>query len=171
MYLRVIILKKQILYITIEGYCYEKKNTHCYMSYCISHFIFYRSACAWPTNLHWNSELRHWFEQMQCKKFIAEREEQRKYHNQFPKVSQEKLDRWLTEKEREIKENQAKYRKEQEQQALKWSLEYVQKNRHSRNTYLTALKKDLKNSHRNKYNPQIKTIECYPPRLLLEWKK
>ncbi len=103
----------------------------------------------------------------------AENNHQRivEYYNQFPKVSQEEINRWVAKKEREIKENQAQYKKEQEQQEIRWLLKYNRKNRHQRSPYHKAIKKDLQNDHRNRYNPHIKTIECYPTRLLLELKK
>ncbi len=54
------------------------------------------------------------------------------YNNQFPKISQEKLDARVAQNEREIKENQAKYKKEQEQKEIQSSVQYCRRNQHQR---------------------------------------
>jgi spermidine/putrescine-binding protein len=54
------------------------------------------------------------------------------YYNRFPKISQEKLDAQVAQNEREIKENQAKYKKEQEQKEIQSSVQYCRRNQHQR---------------------------------------
>lgn len=115
-------------------------------------------------------QVRHWFKQMQLIQYREERQKTIDYYNQFPKISPEELDQWVAQKMYEIEENKAKRKQQQELEQLK----YLRKDSARRNPkyeYNKCIKKSLKNDHRNRYNPKIKTITCYPPQPLLEWKK
>ena len=109
--------------------------------------------------------------------------QQQEQSKQYPKISQEELDHWLAKKGRIIKENQAAYKRAQEEQKTKWYRKAYRKNPLTQEqTYGYSYSADhymriqfattaLLNYHRNTYQPTIKTITCYPPQLLLEWKK
>ena len=128
-------------------------------------------------------EMRQMFAKMQYDARQKELSQQKEQSKQYPKISQNELDRWIAAKEIEIKENKAQYKQAQEKQKHEWHQEYYRKNplpetqntmypysdkHYTRIRFVTEL---LLNDHRKTYQPTIKTITCYPPQLLLEYKK
>jgi len=101
-------------------------------------------------------------------------------NNTYPKISQEKLNKWVVAKEREIKENKAKakfvhkkfesYKQEKQNSSSDYSMDP-----HMLSLQCSHVKKCLRkaftNDLRRKYYPKTKSITCYPPQLLLEDKK
>jgi hypothetical protein len=96
---------------------------------------------------------------------LAHKKEVEKNKN-YPKLSQKELNEWIKAKELEIKENQAKAAHKIN---LKNHKEHVISYVYSEG--FNIIKHCMLQNHRKQYNSPIKRITCYPPKLLLEYKK
>jgi hypothetical protein len=98
----------------------------------------------------------------------------------YPKISQEKLNKWVATKEREIKENKAKakfvhkkfgsYKQEKQNSSSDYAMDPHMLSRQCSHVK-KCLRKAFTNDLRRKYYPKTKSITCYPLQLLLEEKK
>ncbi len=123
-------------------------------------------------------ELRHWFEQMQCKKLKADQQKNKtdrqkniEYYNQFPKLSSDELNEMHQRAAKEAEKNKAKWEQQQKDREREWYRECKDSHSDGHYRHLKYATETLLNDHRKRYQPNIKTITCYPPQLLLEWKK
>ena len=127
--------------------------------------------------------LRQWFAKLQYDARQKELQQQKEQSKKYPKISQEELDRWIAKKTLEINENPARYKRAQEEREWYYRGEYYRKNPLAQkqkygysysDAHYTRIKfatEALLHDHRKTYQSTIKTITCYPPQLLLEWKK
>ncbi|HSC25215.1 MAG TPA: hypothetical protein VLB80_03310 [Candidatus Babeliales bacterium] len=135
-------------------------------------------------------ELKRWFEELQLAEY--NKEQLRRNSRNNSKISQDELDQWIAAKELEIQKNIRAQKNKQwyDEKSLytgycrskdrsfldlgydSFSWTQIQPIEDDQHIKLSPNKFNrlVIELHRNKYNSEMKTIACYPPQPLIEWR-